>query len=63
MARSASAKAPSLADICLVPQMGSARRFGLDLAPFLRLRAVEAACAELPAFVAAQPDRQADAVQ
>ena len=51
---------PSLADICLVPQMANARRFGLELR-WPRLLAIEAACAALPAFAAAHPDRQPDA--
>ncbi len=51
----------SVADVCLIPQLYSARRFGVDLAPFPTLTRVEAACVELPAFVAAHPDRQPDA--
>lgn len=51
---------PSLADICLVPQMGNARRFGVELR-WPRLLAIEAACAALPAFADAHPDRQPDA--
>jgi maleylacetoacetate isomerase len=47
--------APSLADICLVPQMYNARRFNTDLTPFPRLVAIDAACMALPAFVGAQP--------
>ncbi|MGH7085435.1 MAG: maleylacetoacetate isomerase [Acetobacteraceae bacterium] len=53
--------APSMADICLVPQLGNARRFGVDLRRFPRLLRCEAAAAALPAFRAATPDRQADA--
>ena len=53
--------APSIADLCLVPQLYSARRFGVDLEPFPTLLRVEAACGELPAFIAAHPDRQPDA--
>ncbi len=52
---------PGLADCYLVPQLYAARRFEVDLGPFARLRAVEAACAALPAFQAAHPDRQPDA--
>jgi maleylacetoacetate isomerase len=51
---------PSLADICLVPQMFSAERFGIDIAPYPRLREVYAVCNGLPAFAAAHPSRQAD---
>ncbi|MEX6506795.1 maleylacetoacetate isomerase [Jiella sp. M17.18] len=53
--------APSLADICLVPQMGSADRFGVDTSAMPRLREITAACAELPAFADAVPARQPDA--
>ena len=55
--------APTLADCCLIPQLHSARRFGVDLAPYPRLRAIEDACAALPAFAAAAPDQQPDAVR
>lgn len=51
----------TLADVCLVPQMYSARRFGVDLAPFPRLVAIDAALAGIEAFAAAHPDRQPDA--
>ena len=53
--------APGLADLCLVPQLYNARRFGADLSAVPRLLLVEAACAELPAFQAAGPERQPDA--
>ena len=52
---------PTLADICLVPQMTNARRYGADLSAFGRLLAAEAAAMELPAFAAAHPARQPDA--
>jgi maleylacetoacetate isomerase len=45
----------TLADVCLVPQMYNARRFGCDLAGFPRLVAIDAALAALPAVVAARP--------
>lgn len=51
---------PGLADLCLVPQLFNARRFGVDLAPLPRLLAAEAACLTLPAFAAAAPERQPD---
>lgn len=51
---------PGLADICLVPQMFSADRFGVDLSPMPRLRSVRAACEALPAFADAHPARQPD---
>jgi maleylpyruvate isomerase len=52
---------PSVADVCLVPQLGNARRFGLDLAPFPLLLRVDAECAKLDAFARARPDQQPDA--
>jgi maleylpyruvate isomerase len=52
----------SFADIFLVPQLYSARRFGVDLGPYALLTRIEAACASLPAFQAAHADRQPDAV-
>jgi maleylpyruvate isomerase len=51
---------PTMADCCLAPQLYAARRFGLDLAPFPTLLAVDAACQELPAFQSAHPSRQPD---
>jgi maleylpyruvate isomerase len=52
---------PTLADICLVPQLSNARRFGCDLSTVPRLLAAEATCMALPAFTDAAPDKQADA--
>ena len=53
--------APTVADVCLVPQMYSARRFGVDVQAFPTLLRVEAACNELGSFKAAHPDSQPDA--
>ncbi len=53
---------PSMADCYLVPQVYSAVRFGVDLEPFGRIRAVDERCRELDAFVDAHPDRQPDAL-
>lgn len=53
--------AVTIADVCLVPQMANARRFGVDLAPFPKLVAVDAALREMPAFAAARPEVQPDA--
>jgi maleylpyruvate isomerase len=53
--------APSIADLYLIPQLYNARRWNVDVAPFPTLLRVEAACAALPAFVAAHPDVQSDA--
>jgi maleylpyruvate isomerase len=51
----------SLADIFIAPQMGAARRFKVDLAPFPLLVRIDAALSELPAFADAAPERQPDA--
>ena len=53
--------APTLADICIVPQVFNARRFDADLAPFERIRQIEAEAMKVEAFVAAEPGRQPDA--
>jgi maleylpyruvate isomerase len=50
--------APTLADVCLVPQVFKARRFAVDLGPYPRIVGIDAACRELPEFQAAAPDRQ-----
>lgn len=52
---------PTVADCCLIPQIYSARRFGVDLAAFSRIRAVERRCGEIEAFRQAAPDAQPDA--
>jgi maleylpyruvate isomerase len=52
---------PTLADICLVPQFGNARRFKADVSRWPRLLAIEANCLALKAFADAAPDRQPDA--
>lgn len=44
---------PSLADICLVPQLANARRFGVELRSE-RVLAIEAACLAMGAFAAAE---------
>lgn len=52
----------SIADLCIVPQLYNARRFEIDLTPFPNLLRVEAECSKLPAFQAAHPTSQPDAV-
>jgi maleylacetoacetate isomerase len=52
---------PTLADICLVPQLANARRFGVDLASFPSVMNVEQNCLALSAFVNAAPEKQPDA--
>lgn len=52
---------PTIADLCLVPQLANARRFGVDVGAFPRLLEAEAAAKEMKAFADAAPDRQSDA--
>jgi maleylacetoacetate isomerase len=52
---------PTLADICLVPQLANARRVTLDLGKFPTLLRIEQACQALPAFADAAPAKQPDA--
>lgn len=52
---------PSIADVCLIPQLYSARRFEVPLGGYPTLLRAEAACNALPGFAAAHPDRQPDA--
>ena len=53
---------PGLAECALVPQMYACRRFGVPVDVYPRLVAIEARCVAIPAFAAAHPDRQPDAV-
>jgi maleylacetoacetate isomerase len=52
---------PTVADICLVPQLANARRVNIDLSPYPTLLRIEAACTALPAFANAAPAKQPDA--
>jgi maleylpyruvate isomerase len=54
-------EAPTIADLCLVPQLANARRFGVDVAAYPRLLKAEAAAKDLKAFADAAPERQPDA--
>ena len=54
-------EAPGMADLCLVPQLANARRFGVELAGFPRLLKAEAAARNIKAFADAAPERQPDA--
>ena len=51
---------PTMADVLLVPQMFSSRRFGVDLEPFPTLRRVDDRCQMLKAFQDAAPAKQPD---
>ena len=52
---------PTMADLCLVPQLANARRFGVDVSAFPRLLKAEAAAKNNKAFADAAPERQPDA--
>lgn len=52
---------PTLADVYLIPQVESARRFKVDLTPWPHIRAVDAACGRLDAFRLSAPALQPDA--
>ncbi len=54
-------EAPTIADLCLVPQLANARRFGVDVAAFPRLLGAETAAKNLAAFADAAPECQPDA--
>lgn len=47
--------APTMADLCLVPQVYNARRWGAGISDLSRIDAIVTACADLPAFRAAEP--------
>ncbi|WP_407277994.1 maleylacetoacetate isomerase [Aromatoleum evansii] len=53
--------APTLADVYLIPQVESARRFNVDLTPYPNIVAIDRACGELDAFRRAAPAVQPDA--
>src|ERR1700682_5030260 len=53
--------APTIADLCLIPQLANARRFGVALDGFPRLLKAELAAKANRAFAAAAPERQPDA--
>ncbi len=55
------AKSPTIADVCLVPQVFNARRFKVPVEPYPLVLSVVDACMQLPAFDLAQPSRQPDA--
>ncbi len=47
----------TMADICLVPQVYNARRWGVEMADFPRILAIAARLEAVPAIAAAHPDR------
>ena len=51
---------PTLAEVCLIPQMYNARRFGLDLTPYPLLLEIDELCRAHRAFKRAAPENQPD---
>lgn len=51
---------PSLADVCLIPQIANAQRMGCDLSPYTRAMAIYERALAHPAFAAAAPQQQPD---
>ena len=52
---------PTLADICLVPQVFNSQRFGVDMTRYPTLARIHENCMRLPAFADQAPERQPDA--
>jgi len=52
---------PTMADMCLVPQVFNATRFKVDMKRYPAIQRIYDACLKLPAFDAAQPSKQPDA--
>ena len=51
----------SMADLTLVPQVYNARRFNLDMSKHPKVLGIEERCLQIPAFLDARPENQADA--
>jgi maleylacetoacetate isomerase len=49
---------PTLADVCLVPQVANARRYAVDLGPYPCIVRIDAACRDMAQFQSAAPERQ-----
>ena len=52
---------PTFADVCLIPQCASSRRFGVDPEAYPRIRRIERHCSTIAAFQRAAPEHQPDA--
>ena len=52
---------PTMADMCLVPQVFNAQRHGIDVSVYPNIARINALCIEIPAFVKAHPSNQPDA--
>lgn len=53
---------PAYFECCLIPQVYNANRFGVDMSAFPNLSKIEQLAREHPAFIAAHPSQQADAL-
>ncbi|WNZ58039.1 maleylacetoacetate isomerase [Microbulbifer sp. JMSA004] len=53
---------PGLFECCLLPQVYSAERFGLDMTQYPKIQKITDACNELPAFIKAHPSEQPDCI-
>jgi maleylacetoacetate isomerase len=53
----------TMADVCLVPQVYNAQRFELDMQAYPLIQRIAQNCNKLPAFIAALPENQSDAVK
>jgi maleylpyruvate isomerase len=53
--------APTMADVCLVPQLANARRANIPLDSYPTLLRIDTSCRALEAFARAAPERQPDA--
>lgn len=51
----------TLADICLIPQLANAKRFGVDVSQWPQIASIEDTCMALDAFQRACPENQTDA--
>ena len=51
---------PTWVDLCLIPQMYNARRFGVDLSSYPRLQRIAHHCMQHDAFILASPEKQED---
>ena len=52
----------TMTDICLVPQVYNAERFGVDMGQFPNIARINANCMELEAFKATHPSKMIDAI-
>ena len=52
---------PTMADVCLVPQMANAAKMSIDVSPYPTLVRIDAECRRIPAFASAEPAKQPDA--